>query len=571
MFICIAVFATALQAQALELELLAFRPSLHFEDDGKFLFTVRITDALPHTDYDLKSFHHTDLPYQQEKITVTTDAAGSVSVRITSFCTSPPVGGDPVGSVYVELSGGGLSAPVRSNPLECACLRTISDATDFIYRPSPPGADTISLWLEDGAGETGLAGTVTILRNGSPLVSEQPLTDDDGGRYSYAWPIMGLSLTDDYLVQLTLADGSGNTSGLDGWVKFQDRAMWVWDEAEGDDEDNRSIWALLTNEDHDRNGRGDRDEWLEFHDRPYGTLDPSVSTSYFGIYPYVNLESGAVYQGTDYAPAIREFLALAHAAGIRVEALIGTPEWVERDEEGGLTDGKGMCDAILEFNRTSSTVAERFDGIHLDVEHDIWTLERWSRFMGLLSDCRVRIDAYNQEHEALVFGADLPLRFWDTTSAEHSGEPESVWDVLALVDYLTVMDYRDFADERWNGDTHGIIHFGEPFLEAGKAAGRDVVIGVELTANDDNYVTFFEETTAEMERELRQAAWYFAGQPNFKGFAIHSYFPWKAKIADETEEPVPPTPSPAAIPEPTTFLLFGIGLLSVFIFLRKIL
>jgi hypothetical protein len=227
---------------------------------------------------------------------------------------------------------------------------------------------------------------------------------------------------------------------------------------------------------------------------------------------------------------IQEFLSIAHTDGIRVEALAGTHEWVEN--ESGFEDGKAMCDAIVEFNTMSTQAEKRFDGIHFDVEHDNWNKDRWGRFMKLITHCQKVVHDYNQNHAPIVFGVDLPLRFWATTGVEHSGSPESVWDVLNIVDYITVMDYRDFASERWTGDTQGIIHFAEHFLKDGDSLGKDVIIGVELTRNKYDHVTFFEEDTDHLERELHEAAWYFSTYRSFQGLAVNSYFAWKEKVTD---------------------------------------
>lgn len=63
----------------------------------------------------------------------------------------------------------------------------------------------------------------------------------------------------------------------------------------------------------------------------------------------------------------------------------------------------------------------------------------------------------------------------------------------------------------------------------GAALGKPVIIGVELTKNPYNHVTFFEECTALMENELRKVSRYFAEDWAYKGIAIHDYSAWKEK------------------------------------------
>jgi hypothetical protein len=210
-----------------------------------------------------------------------------------------------------------------------------------------------------------------------------------------------------------------------------------------------------------------------------------------------------------------------------LDALAGTHKWVETDE--GLQDGKDLCDAILAFNRAGAAPAERFDGIHYDVEHDDWfTGTHWPRFIELITYCQAQVDVYNQTRAPIVFGVDIPPHF--LTGPGSSGQVKSSWDVMKIVDAVTLMDYRDFADVRW-GDSRddGIIPRAEAFVADGNALGTPVVIGVELTENPYDHVTFFEEGVTLMESELREVSRYFAGDWAYKGLAIHDYAAWKAK------------------------------------------
>lgn len=502
------------------LQLLAFQPS-----ESGYLFTVRLSDALSHTQYTISSHHHTDIDYWQDAITVTTDSAGVASARVWSRCTYQSV---LTGYVFAQLEQTGVFQ-AESNQLDCPALRTIggfgshlatqSANNDWIYRPSPPGPDSVRIWVRDAAGQAGLTGTIRILSAGGYLLPEQPLTDEGDGLYSYVWSIAGLLHDDDYRVQLSLRDGAGGLSGLDAFVKLSGRAMWVWGEAA--DGENPVIWALLTNEDHDGNGIGDRDEWLAFSDAPYSAPDPYATTSYLSVYPYIG------NTGTLVTDTFQTFLTVAHSTdNIRVEVLAGTHEWVETD--AGLQNGKDRCDAVLNFNRAGATPVERFDGIHYDVEHDDWyTGARWSRYLDLIIYCQAQVDTYNQTHEPIVFGVDIPPHF--LTGPESSGAVKSGWDVLSIVDYITLMDYRDFADVRWDGRTDGIIPRAEPFIADGITLGKPVVIGVELTPNPYDHVTFFEEYTALMENELCKVSQHFAGDWAYKGIAIHDYGAWKEK------------------------------------------
>ena len=174
-------------------------------------------------------------------------------------------------------------------------------------------------------------------------------------------------------------------------------------------------------------------------------------------------------------------------------------------------------------------MADRFDGIHYDVEHDDWYAgDRWARFVDLITYCQAQVDAYNQAYEPIVFGVDIPPHF--LAGPGSSGQIKSSWDVMTIVDAVTLMDYRDFADVRWDDiRDDGIIPRAQPFVADGNALGKPVVIGVELTENPYNHVTFFEESAAYMEAELREVSRYFAGDWAYKGLALHDYAGWRAK------------------------------------------
>jgi hypothetical protein len=295
--------------------------------------------------------------------------------------------------------------------------------------------------------------------------------------------------------------------------------MWVWGQAEGGE--NPAIWAIVNDEDHDGNGSGDRIDWLRLSDTPYGLPDPYATISYLSVYPYIT------FAGTSVTDTFQPFLAAVHSTtAVRVEALAGTHEWVETEQ--GLQNGKDLCDAILDLNRAGAGPAERFDGIHYDVEHDDWASgNRWQRYIELLTYCQGQVDLYNQTHESIVFGVDLPPHFYAGPGS--SGQVKSSWDVMRIVDTITLMDYRDFADVRWDGRTDGIISRAEAFVADGNTLGKRVMIGVELAPNPYNHVTFFEECPLPMESELSKVSRHFAGDWAYRGIAIHNYGIWRGK------------------------------------------
>ncbi|WP_420632319.1 hypothetical protein [Candidatus Leptofilum sp.] len=486
--------------------------------ENPFWFTFRVFEAMPNTTYTVTTIHHTDIPYPQATFTVTTDAAGLASGRVWSACMYNDAF---TGTARISLGQSGTELAV-SPDLDCQNLSGVADfGSNLATKPSEiswiykPGSGNIEIWLEDRDGRSNLTGSGRILSAQGYDSGNLPLSDGGNGRYTLTWtPPNNPDVL--YRVQLTLDDASGGHSGIDGFIKMSGRSAWIWGEA--NETGNPEIWALLTNGDFNGNGLGDRDEWLAFFDAPHGDESAYASAAYLSVYPYINPT------GYTEAEAFQNFLTVAHQNGLKVEALTGTFEWVNSDAL--LQEGKDTCDAILAFNQAGATAAERFDGIHLDVEHDVWEEDnRWNRFLELLAYCRAAIDVYNQTHDPIILNADIPPRF--VTGAHNSGEIMSNWDVMMQLDVLTLMDYRDYADVRWDGRTDGILHWAEGFINDGNALGVPVIIGLELTPNSYDHVTFQEECTGYMEQELEAVALALSTSWAFQGFALHDYAWWQ--------------------------------------------
>ena len=486
--------------------------------EDPFWFTFRVFGATPLSTYTVTTFHHTDIPYPQATFTVTTDAAGLASGRVWSACTHNDAF---TGTVRINLGQNGTELAESTN-LDCQQLSGVADLgsnlaannaeISWIYKP---GAGDVEIWLADRDGRSNLTGRVRFLSAQGFDSGYLSLTDVGNGRYTFNWTPPN-NPDDLYRVQLTLDDANGGHSGIDAFIKMRGRSAWIWGEA--NETGNPEIWNLLTNGDFNSNGLGDRDEWLSFFGMPHGDESAFASTAYLSIYPYINPT------GYTEAATFQNFLAVAHQNGLKIEALTGTFEWVNSDEL--LQEGKDTCDAILAFNQAGVTAVQRFDGIHLDVEHDVWEEDnRWDRFLELLAYCRAAIDLYNQTYDPITLNADIPPRF--VTGAHNSGEMMSSWDVMTQLDVLTLMDYRDYADVRWDGRTDGILQWAEGFINDGNALGVPVIIGLELSPNEHDHVTFQEECTGYMEQELETVAVALSSNWAFQGFALHDYAWWQ--------------------------------------------
>lgn len=487
-------------------------------EEDTFWFTVRLQNGLPHTQYELVTKHVTDQPYSQFTTTIKTDAAGHSSSRMWSGCTYNGMLTDHVVAT-VEQGGNVLT----TTSLSCPDIRYINNAGAYLasdntnsrwtYRSDE---DAVTIWIEDSALQTGLSGSVRILSAQGYDSGLLGLADNGNGRYAYTWTIPN-NPDPKYRVQFTLDDNQGGHSGLDGHIHFAGNHLWIWGALEGNA--NPQIWAILTNDDYDNDGIGDRDQLFAFMDAPHGAPAHYARTGYLSVYPYIS--------HTDFSAKaeFQAFLQAAHNQGLYIEALAGTHLWVENDAL--LQEGKNTCDNILAFNADADD-GQRFDGIHLDVEHDVWDENgRWARLLDLLSYCRDAIDTYSQTYDTITLSADIPPHF--LTGEQNSGNVMSNWDVMQYVDSIALMDYRDFAYERWDGREDGIVPRAEPFMADGNALGTAVIIGLELTPNTYNHVTFFEECLNVMTAELDKVSQAYAFDSTYAGLAFHAYNAWSGK------------------------------------------
>jgi hypothetical protein len=186
----------------------------------------------------------------------------------------------------------------------------------------------------------------------------------------------------------------------------------------------------------------------------------------------------------------RVTLRRLHAAGMRVHALDGAPEYaVAANHAVPLA----LVDAVLAFNEHGDA-SERFDGIHYDNEpylllgwEDPVTREQILReFLELNAECQRRVAGYRRRSsmDRLEFGIDIP--FWWQERASPTGpavgevtfqgkrQPAS-FHCLELLDNVGIMNYRDMAD-----GADGMIAHGQDLLDFAERASRaKVYMGVE--------------------------------------------------------------------------------------------
>jgi len=220
-------------------------------------------------------------------------------------------------------------------------------------------------------------------------------------------------------------------------------------------------------------------------------------------------------------------LARLHREGMRAYALLGsaylhTEAYVLPERHA---DAVAMMQRVVHYNRQAPADA-RFDGANLDIEPHI--LDEWNddtrlRLLAGFLDMSAAVMAVKREAgDDLAVGPAIP--FWlDGIELEWRGRRAPVSEhVIDTYDYVALMDYRDFAEGR-----DSILAHARSEIDYANRVGRKVVVGLEVSPNDIDKVTFDEEGPQVFEREVALVEAALAAEPSFAGFAVHHYRAWR--------------------------------------------
>jgi len=281
--------------------------------------------------------------------------------------------------------------------------------------------------------------------------------------------------------------------GLPRDAQAADQAMWIWGEA-----------ALIRSSPAARNGA------VNF------MKANGINTAYL-FTPGTILSA----EGDNYRALISQF----HANGIQVYALDGAPDYILPG--AGRTAAEFNLQGVLLYNFNSAP-NERFDGFNADVEP--WALSTWNtntaqHVQQYLDLATQYMDMKSFWGDTLQVGPATPFWFDQTTASPafdnvtYNGITKPFYQhVQDIYDYVTIMDYRDFAT-----GTGGIIDLASAEMAYAATIGKSVVIGVETQNIAPDIVTFFEEGPAALQTALAQTQAAYGAQPEFGGFALHHY------------------------------------------------
>ena len=213
------------------------------------------------------------------------------------------------------------------------------------------------------------------------------------------------------------------------------------------------------------------------------------------------------------------FISKARESGISVQALDGSSNWVSSD---------GDKHRVKFFNwltkyQNNSLLAERFQGVHLDVEPYINSeynkninevLERYQEFL-------LKSKSSSRELN-LDFSIDIPFWFHEILYKNKYGEGNVAEWIFKNIKAVTIMAYRDNA----NGN-NGIIKIAQTQMNLCKKYKVKATIAVETGKSDEgDFVTFYEEGQKHMYNELNIVCDKYAKNNAFDGVAIHYLNSW---------------------------------------------
>jgi hypothetical protein len=222
------------------------------------------------------------------------------------------------------------------------------------------------------------------------------------------------------------------------------------------------------------------------------------------------------------AAAYRQLIRRLHHEGFSAYALLGsgflhTEAYVLPERRA---DAVAMFKRVLDYN-AAAAADERFDGVNLDIEPHI--LEQWDRqktqLLGQYLDLGEALMALKRSSgQSLQVGPALPFWF-DGIMLDWHGVRQTVAEhTLGLYDYASLMDYRDHAEGR-----DGIVSHATDTMEFARRLHKKLVIGVEVTPNDIQKVSFDHLAEPDLERELGLTEDAFRDNEAFAGFAIHHF------------------------------------------------
>jgi hypothetical protein len=208
-------------------------------------------------------------------------------------------------------------------------------------------------------------------------------------------------------------------------------------------------------------------------------------------------------------PWVRSVVGLAREAGLRVSALGGDADWLDRSR-----DALCWARAVLDTNL--------FDGIHADIEP--WARADWdSRRPSLVA---LYLDLLRQLASDCPLPLEVDLAHWLHEVPTQSEAPLDA-AVMNIVDAVTVMSFRNFAT-----GPDSITAIGGPSLATAERVGLPCRLAVETNYLGPDPVarkqTFYGMDRATMDRAMSEVDAVESAFSSYNGIAVQNYAGWRA-------------------------------------------
>jgi hypothetical protein len=231
----------------------------------------------------------------------------------------------------------------------------------------------------------------------------------------------------------------------------------------------------------------------------------------------------------DHAEGWRGLIAEAHEAGLKIEALDGSPRYALKTNHGAALS---VVDAIMAYNR-SSPPGSRFDGFHFDNEP--YLLRAWhfpvARESLLREFLELNAGAQQRVHTqpGMEYGIDIP--FWWQSIDDRTGRPTAdvLWrgkrlaasyHCIELLDNVGIMNYRNRAE-----GSDGMIAHGSALLDyADRARHAKLYMGVETSEPTPTRVWFAVGVPNDIFNRLAEREFGTTeGPARYQGFKVHTF------------------------------------------------
>jgi hypothetical protein len=251
-------------------------------------------------------------------------------------------------------------------------------------------------------------------------------------------------------------------------------------------------------------------------------------------YAFVTSKNGTVECTIHNPKEAREFLADAHKAGLKIDAMDGASNFALKPWHPYVLS---QVDSIIAFNKAGKP-NERYDGIHYDIEP--YTLKEFRtgqkesislQYLELMSKIAAKM-----KKSGMYFGIAIP--FWleqpgddgkiNVVVTWNKQEKPLSYHLLDIVDEIAIMDYRTQAE----GDNGTIRHAKDEIAYADKVQ-KKVWVGLETSEvrGDPPTISFFGHPVSDLNQVRDATVAAFKNNPSFLGIALHHYGSLKPMFA----------------------------------------